>query len=273
MRGVRREARGPGLGVLGELVQLHHRGHQRRAALDHVVDQVRAQAGAVLDAVDARLDEPGQHGLAEAVGGDPGAVLVRSSDRVGEGVGGERRREVPVLAGDPVADELDPAVAVAGLPRGRRGQLERLDLVGVVADVALGPGQVSPAPDQPRQVVAVVHPPGVGGRAGVADQQRPGVAVLDGLGLRLLVADRAVVVEPDVAVRVHQTRDDPSLGGRLRAGLVLERDPPVDDIEVADLAVGEHRPTEPRHGVAIDRPNHPPSHERDVIAPQPRAPG
>ena len=41
-------------------------------------------------------------------------------------------------------------------------EVGRLDLVGVVADVAAGAGKVSAATDQARQVVAALHPAGVG---------------------------------------------------------------------------------------------------------------
>ena len=103
------------LGVLRELVDLHHRRHQRDPLLDHRVDQVLGQAGAVLDAVDAGLDQARQHRLAEAVRGHPRAVLVRGRDRRGERLGRERRRQVALVAGDPVADQLDPAVAALRL--------------------------------------------------------------------------------------------------------------------------------------------------------------
>ena len=171
----------PGLGVLRELVQLHDGRHQRGAARHHPGDQLVVEAGAVLDAVDAGLDQPREHRRAEAVGGDPGAVLVGGGDGGGEGLGRERRGEVALVAGDPVPHQLDPAVAGLGLAGGGRGELARLDLVGVVADVALGPGQVPPAADQPGQVLARLDPPGVGRRAGVPDEQRAGVPVLQRL--------------------------------------------------------------------------------------------
>ena len=58
--------------------------------------------------------------------------------------------------------------------------------------------------DHPRQVVAVVHPAGVDGHAGVAQQQRARVAVGDRLLLGGRLVDAALLVEPDVAVRVDQ---------------------------------------------------------------------
>ena len=164
--------------------------------------------------------------VAEAVRGDLGAVLVGHPDRLGEGLGRERGGEVALVARDPVADQLDPAVAALRLLRDVRRELVGLDLVGVVADVALGPRDVPPRPDQPREVLALVDPRGVGGRPAVADQQRPAVAVVDRLLLGLLVADRAVVVEAEVAVGVDEAGDDPPLRRGLRAGLGLVGDGP-----------------------------------------------
>ena len=105
--------------------------------------------------------------------------------------GGNDGARSPDVALDPVADQLDPAVAALRLLLDVRRELGRLDLVGVVADVALGPRQVPTGPDQPGQVVAVVDPGGVGGRAAVAQQQRTGVPVGDRLLLLGLLVDGA----------------------------------------------------------------------------------
>ena len=118
-------------------------------------------------------DQAGQHARPEAVGRHLRALGVGGVDRRGERLGGEARRQVALVAVDPVPHQLDPPVAGAGLLRGVRRQLVGLDLVGVVADVALGAADVATAADQPRQVVAVLDPAGVGGAAGVTDQQRP----------------------------------------------------------------------------------------------------
>ncbi len=247
-------------GVRGEVVELHHRRHQRGPPLDHGVDEVGGQAGAVLDAVDARLDELGQDRGAEAVRGDAGAVLVGGRDGLGERLRRERRGEVALVAGDPVADQLHPAVATLRLAGDVRRELGRLDLVGVVADVALGPRDVPSGTDQPGQVLAVVHPRRVGGRSAVAQQQRPGVAVGDRLLLGGRLVHRAVVVEAHVAVGVDQAGHDPAATGVLgrRDGLV--GDVPVDDVEVARLSVGQHRSTEPQRGLGS-------SHAPDATGP------
>ena len=88
---------------------------------------------------------------------------VRHVDRGTDGLGREGRREVADLAGDPVPHQLDPAVTRPSLLGHRVDQQVGLDLVGVAADVALGARHVSPATDQPRQVLALLHPAGVGG--------------------------------------------------------------------------------------------------------------
>ncbi len=126
-------------------------------------------------------EQVGQALLAEAVRGHLGAGLVRGGDRLDQHVRRPAGREVAGVAVDPVADELDPAVAAGGLPAHLGDEVLRLDLGAEAAQVAPGPGDVPPGADQPRQVLAVVDPPGVGGGAGVAQQQRAGVAVGAGL--------------------------------------------------------------------------------------------
>ena len=155
----------------------------------------------------------GQHRLAEAVRGHPGAVLVGASIAAANASAGNDGARSPDVAGDPVAHELDPAVAALRLLGDVRREVLRLDLVGVVADVALGARDVAARADQPRQVVAVVDPRGVDRRAAVAEQQRPGVAVGHRLLLGRRLVDAAVRVEPDVAVRVDQARHDPPSRG------------------------------------------------------------
>ena len=87
--GIDRELFAPICRVLGEFLGLHHRGHQCCLIGDHVFDQVGRQAGAVLDAVDARADQAGEYVVAKTVSGDFGALFMGSSDRAGEGLCGE----------------------------------------------------------------------------------------------------------------------------------------------------------------------------------------
>ena len=67
---------------------------------------------------------------------------------------------------------------------------------------------------------------------------------------RRYIRNYAHEVEPDVAVRVDEPRDDPPLGDQLGRGDRLVGDPPVHDVQVAALAVGQDRATEPErvHG-------------------------
>ena len=133
-------------------------GTSASAALDHRVDQVLGEPGAVLDAVDARLDQPGQDASPKqcAVTLAPWSwATAIASAKASAGNDGARS---PVVALDPVADQLHPAVAALRLLGDVRRELGRLDLVGVVADVALGAGDVPTGADQPGQVVAVVDP-------------------------------------------------------------------------------------------------------------------
>ncbi len=111
--------------------------------LDHQLDGVVGQPGAVLDAVDAGVDQPGQRVLAEHVRGDAGAVGVGGVDRLLEDLVGPQRRQVADIAVDPVADQLDPAVAPARLLGHGVGQLRLvLQFDREPALIALGPGQV-----------------------------------------------------------------------------------------------------------------------------------
>ena len=170
----------------------------------------------MLDAVDAGVDQGRQRGLSEDVGRDPGVVLVGGRDRLADGVRVPARRQVTAVAGDPVADQLDPAVAALRLLDDVRRELVGLDLVGVAADVAPGAREVPAGPDQAGQVVALLHPTGVAGRSAVAQEQRTGVAVGDRLPLGLRVLDGAVRSETDVAVRVDQAGHDPARRPRTR---------------------------------------------------------
>ena len=74
--GIGRILRGP-VGDAGEVLDVDQRRHQRGAVLDHQLDGVVGQAGAVLDAVDARVDQARQRVLTEHVRGDAGALRVR----------------------------------------------------------------------------------------------------------------------------------------------------------------------------------------------------
>ena len=182
------------------------------------VDGVLAQSGRVLDAVDAGRGEVAQGLLAEAVRRDADPLLVRGGDGVGDGLARPARREVADVAVDPVADELDPAVAAVRLEPDVADELVLLDLVGVVADVAAGAGDVPAGADDLRQVLALVDPVRVAGLPGVADEQRAAVAVGDRLLLRLLARHAAVRSEPDVAVGVDEAREHPALE-RLHVGV------------------------------------------------------
>ena len=208
--GVRRELGRRGRGEIGEDLQLGDRGNQCGSLLCHRLDEIRAQPGAVLDAVDPGLDQAGQDLVTETVGGDARVVVVGHLDRLGERLGREGRFQVSLGPVDPVADELDPAVPGAGLPLDGLGQAFGLDLVGVVAHVALRTPDVAAGADQPGQVVTGLDPAGVGGGAGVAQEQGAGVAVGDRLRLGGLLVDGSVRPEPDVAVGIDETGDDPA---------------------------------------------------------------
>ena len=118
---VRRELRLALLGPQREVLDVDQRRDDGDAALRNVVEQVGGEPGAVLDRVDAGRDQPGQRVLAEDVGGDPRAEFVRPPDRLLERAVGPERGQIAGRPVDPVADDLDPAVAARRpAPRPRR---------------------------------------------------------------------------------------------------------------------------------------------------------
>ena len=162
-------------------------------------------------------------------------------------VGGPQWREVTDLPVDPVPDQLHPAVAADGLAGHLIDQRLRLDLFGVVAEVALRPGDVAPGPDDPRQVRPLIDPVGVHRGARVADQKGAGVPVGAGLGLGDVGRDGALRTEPDVAVGIDETGQDPGsaahgdgVGDRLGA------DQAVHHPQVGRLTVGQ------KHAVEVE---------------------
>ncbi len=145
--------------------------------------RLRHQPAGVLDAVGPRGGEVVEALLPEAVGRHPGALLVGGRDRLGEDVGRPARGEVTGVAVDPVADELDPAVAGPGLGTHLVDEAVGLHLPGEAADVAPGAGDVPAGPDDLRQVGAVVDPPGVEGEPASRMRRVPASRSVSGLGL------------------------------------------------------------------------------------------
>ena len=131
--------------------------------------------------------------------GRPDGVL----DRRGREAGGE----VAGVTVDPVPHELDPAVAGPGLLTHGLHQALRLHLDGEAPEVPPGPGDMPAGADDPRQVRPLLEPAGVVHGAGVADQQRAGVAVGQWPVLPpAVLGDVPAGAEPDVAVRVDRGR-------------------------------------------------------------------
>src|SRR5690625_1005188 len=235
-RGVRRELRTRLLGEVGEVAHLEQRGGHRDLPAGGLGDVVGRHPGAVLDAVDAGVEEV-VHGLAgEGVRGDPRAVLVGGGDARGEDVGRPQRAQVPRGAVDPVRDDLHPAVAEPGLLGHGLGQpADVVELTPEVAQVALGPGEVVPGADEARQVPALLHPAVVLRGAGVAHEQHAGVAVRPGLRLGLRLAHRTLGTETDVAVDVDEPGQHPALDLPGRLGGHLEGEAPVDHPALVQL--------------------------------------
>ena len=207
---------GPGRDVR-ERRDVDERGNDRHLLLHEPGNVPRQKPRGVFDAVDSGVEHVVQGVFAEAVRGDPGAFIVGGADGVPHRCGGKRRREVTGVAVDPVPHELDPAVTGAGLFPDCLHELLRLDLHGEVAQVAPRPGDVPPGPNDPRRIRRLLQPPGVAGSACVPDQQCAGIAVRHRLGVRNVVVHGTAGSQPDVAVRVHETRQYPAVQHNVRS--------------------------------------------------------
>ena len=181
--------------------------------LGHGGDGLVSQSGAVLDAVDACVDELGRSLLGEAVGRDTGAEFMSTIDCFLRDVSRPQRCQVPLSTVDPVTDELDPAVTCSSLTIHLGDEVFRGDLGCVVADVALGTSDVTSGADDSRQVVAIVNPMGVTRGPSVADEEGAGPRLGASLVLSRLLVDGTMAVQPDVVVSVNQARDDPTTVG------------------------------------------------------------
>src|SRR3546814_10892120 len=98
------------------------------------------------------------------------AVLVRDPEGLGKHLGREARGQVTVRTRDPVPHQLHPALTALRLDGDLGSKVGGLHLGCVVADVALCAGDVPAGADQPRQVLALVDPAGVGGRAARSEE-------------------------------------------------------------------------------------------------------
>ena len=188
-----------------------------------------------------------------------GALLVGGCHRGDNRLARPAGRQVAGLPIDPVTHELDPAIAPARLHPDVRDEFVGLDLVGVVADVAPGPGDVFAGPDDSWQVVPVVDPPGVGWAARVADEQGAGIPISGGLPLGNVGLDRAVVVQAHVTVGVDEAGQRPAphgldvVTGTGRSGI---RHPPVEHPALRPRVRGSdqdlpHDVQHRRHGATV----------------------
>ena len=108
---------------------------------------------------------------------------VGRGDRLDEDVIAPQRREIAGAPVDPVADQLDPAVAAAGLLATSAGSCDSSSIsIGRPGMYRLGRAMAAGA-DDARQVVALVEAAGVDGRPGVAQQQGARVALDLGLAM------------------------------------------------------------------------------------------
>ena len=152
---------------------------------------------------------------------------------------GKRGREVAGVAVDPVPHELDPAVTGPGLLPHRLHQILRLHLDGEVPAGSGGSGRCAgPARMIRGMSGTALQPAGVTGRAGVADQQRAGVAVGPGLRLGHGVRHVAAGAQADVAMGVDEPGKHPAIQHDVRrGGRTVEGQPPVHGPESVAVRV------------------------------------
>ena len=208
----------------------------------------------MLDAVDAGGHQFGDGLLAEDVGGHPTTEFVGPGDRRRGHLGRPQRCKITDVPIDPVTHQLDPAVTARGLPLDLGHQFARLDLGAVVAQIAHGAGDVPAGPDDLGQVVALVHPPGVGRAAGITQQQRSGGPLGQGVLFGDVIRHGAVHLEADMAVGIDQTGQQPAAGNSFGAADGLGPDQSVDHPEVLPVTVREHHTAEFQpgcHGVTL----------------------
>ena len=175
------------------------------------------------------------------------APFVGRRDRRLQSVGRPCGAEVAQAAVDPVADELHPAVAAAGLGTHLRREVGRLDLDREAGDVAARGGDVPAGPM-------------IRGRSGSSSSARVSTGepqsrsastpAARSVSAWSRAAARSATGPPPRAMptwqwAIHQPGDQPATAGdRLRPGHRLEREPPVPDPDVAVLALREDDPRE-----------------------------
>ena len=161
----------------------------------------------------------------------------------------ERRGEVALLAGDPVAHELDPAVARAR-PRARprrpaRRARPRRRSCGCSAWCGPGAGRSGSGAAGRRAPGSTACRPASRRRGSAARRRRgpasacasdssSGTAPWSSRPMWQWASTSPGTIQPSATVSAP--------------GLRLEGDPPVDDVEVAHLTVREHRAAEPQGG-------------------------
>ncbi|MDI2023724.1 hypothetical protein PJL18_04272 [Paenarthrobacter nicotinovorans] len=165
----------------------------------------------MFDAVDVGIQHVVDCVLRKAVRRDPGTFLVGGSYGVPDQLCRKRGRQVANAPVDPVAYELHPTVAVTGLLADGLHQLFRFNLMAQSAQVPTASGDVAAGPDKAGQVRPLLHPTCVAGRSAVADQQGSRSEV--GLGLREGggVVHGPTGAQSDMAVGIHETRQDPTV--------------------------------------------------------------
>jgi hypothetical protein len=171
--------RGKLRGSLGGDIRKSRDVDQRRNNRDGLLNETGyvpgQEASGVFNAVNPGVEHVIDGVFSEAVGRHPGSFIAGGRDGIPDNVRGKGSCEVAGVTVDPVSDDLHPPVSITGFLADSFHEPARLDFMAQAAQIPAAACNVAACPDEPGQVLALLHPPCVAGRPGIADQQRAGV--------------------------------------------------------------------------------------------------
>jgi hypothetical protein len=157
-------------GVHLEIVELDHGRDQSDVTLGHHSGGRFVHPRPVLDAIDSCRNQLADGLLTKDVRSHSTTQFVGASNRGLRHINWPQWDEITDVPVDPVPDQLHPTVTTGRLPLHLRHQFVRLDLLAVVTEVALRPGNVPPGSDDLGQIGASIDPAGIGRATCIAQQ-------------------------------------------------------------------------------------------------------